>query len=121
MFSISTLTLFNFSIFLLSEFSTFVCFSGVPLFPPPSPLLLLPHLRRRRSLLRVHALVSAQVSQGAAGVAALGAAVGFLPRVGASVALQVDQLGGGVGADGAAVRLLAVMGPHVAFEVVGVA
>lgn len=87
-------------------------------FPPPPALLLLPPLPR--PLLRVHALVSAQVPQGAAGVAALGAAVGFLPGVGAGVALQVDELGRGVGAGGAAVRLVAVVRPHVALQVVGV-
>lgn len=69
----------------------------------------------------MHALVSPQVSQRAAGVAALVAAVRLLPGVGAGVALQVDELGRGVGADGAAVRLLAVVGPHVALQVVGVA
>lgn len=69
----------------------------------------------------MHALVPPQVAQGTAGVAALRAAVGFLPGVGAQVALQVDQLGGCVGADGAAVRLLAVVDPHVALQVVGVA
>lgn len=69
----------------------------------------------------MHALVPPQVAQGAAGVAALVAAVRLLAGVGAGVALQVDQLGRGVGADGAAVRLLAVVGPHVALQVVGVA
>lgn len=69
----------------------------------------------------MHALVPPQVAQGAAGVAALQAAVGFLSGVRAGVALQVDELGRGVGADGAAVRLLPVVGPHVALQVVGVA
>lgn len=70
--------------------------------------------------LRVHALVPPQVAQGAAGVAALGAAVGFLPCVGAQVALQVDELRRGVRADGAAVRLAAVVDGHVTLQVVGV-
>lgn len=95
---------------------TFFGFS-ISLFPPPSPFLFLPPLR---PLPRVHALVSPQVAQGAAGVAALVAAVRLLPGVRAGVALQVDELGRGVRADGAAVRLLAVVDPHVAFQVVGV-
>lgn len=95
-----------------------VTFFRLSLFPPPSSFLLLPP---QRSLLRVHALVPPQVAEGAAGVAALVAAVRLLPGVSAGVALQVDELGRGVGADGAAVRLLAIVGPHVALQVVGVA
>lgn len=102
---------------MLRGFVTFLTFS-VGFFPSPSSFLLLPPLR---PLLRVHALVSPQVAEGAAGVAALVAAVRLLPGVGAGVALQVDELGRGVGADGAAVRLLAIVGPHVALQVVGVA
>lgn len=88
------------------------------LFPPPPSLLLLPP---RWPLLRVHALVPPQVAQGAAGIAALVAAVRLLAGVRAGVALQVDQLRRGVRADGAAVRLVAVVRPHVALQVVGVA
>lgn len=100
-------------------FNKFTFFSfSTSFFPSPSPFLLLPPLR---SLLRVHALVSPQVAEGAAGVAALGTAVRLLPGVGAGVALEVDELGRGVGADGAAVRLMAVVGPHVALQMVGVA
>lgn len=102
---------------ILQVFVTFFSFSAC-FFPPPSSFLLLPPLW---SLLRVHALVPPQVAVGAAGVAALVAAVRLLPGVGTGVALQVDELGRGVGADGAAVRLLAVVGPHVALQVVGVA
>lgn len=69
----------------------------------------------------MHALVPPEVAQGAAGVAALVAAVWLLAGVRAGVALQVDQLCRGVRADGAAVRLVAVVRPHVALQVVGVA
>lgn len=96
----------------------FVTFLAVRLFSPRSAFLLLPPLR---PLLRVHALVPPQVAEGAAGVAALVAAVRLLAGVGAGVALQVDELRRGVRADGAAVGLLAVVGPHVALQVVGVA
>ena len=100
----------------MCAFVTFIS-SSICFFPPPPPLLLLPPLR---PLLRVHALVPPQVSERAAGVAALNAAVRFLAGVRAGVALQVDELSRGIRADGAAVRLLAIVDPHVAFEVVGV-
>lgn len=86
-------------------------FTFSALCPPPGVPLL---------LLRVHALVPPQVAHGAAGVVALGAAVGFLPGVGAQVALQVDELRRGIGADGAAVRLAAIVDGHVTLQVVGV-
>lgn len=49
-------------------------------------------LRSLRFLLHVHALVPPQVSQGAAGIAALLASVWLLPGVRAGMSLQVDQL-----------------------------
>lgn len=61
-----------------------------------------------------------QVAQGAAGIAALWAAVGLLAGVRAGVALQVDELRRGIWADGATVRLVAVVRAHVALQVVGV-